>query len=117
MLNIKRPSPISSKRPRSVAWFEETVLMKWTADDARWLKHFRMPYALLKELETELLVDISPHPLAFRKDTIQSFKCICIAILTLASCAEYRVIGELFGVSEMSVSRCTLKVGMLLSCQ
>ena len=30
--------------------------------------------------------------------------------MTLASCAELRIIGELFGVGEKSVQRCTLKV-------
>lgn len=109
-LGRERAPPHTWKKPRSVVWFEETVKKEWGEDDDRWIQHFRMPYAVLKELEVTLLADIKPHPLSFRKDTIQSFKCLCIAIFTLASCSEYRVVGELFGVSEQTVSRCTLKV-------
>lgn len=85
-------------------------MTKWARDDSRWEENFRLPYPLIRELEEELLPDISPHPSSFRKDTIKPFKCLCIALMTLASCAEHRIIGELFGVSAKSVQRCTMKV-------
>ena len=54
--------------------------------------------------------DIIPDPHSFRKDTVDSFKRLCIALMTMASCAEHRIIGELFGVSAKTVQRCTLRV-------
>lgn len=109
-LFMTRNSPVVWKKPRSMSWYECTVLTKWEDNDDRWIQHFRMPLGLLQQLRIELLDDISPDPLAFRSDTIQSFKCLAIGIMTLASCSEYRIIGELFGVSEISVGRCTMKV-------
>ena len=97
-------------QPRSTVWWDDCVLKEWEADDSRWHENFRMPYHMLHDLEEQLCDDISPHPLHVRKDTINSWKCLCVGILTLASCSEYRLIGELFGISAKSVSRCTMKV-------
>lgn len=44
--------------------------------------------------------------LATVRSPIPLLKRVCIAIFKLASCAEYRVVGETFGVSTVSVFRC-----------
>lgn len=52
---------------------------------------------LRDELSPEIATVRTPIPLLKR---------VCIAIFKLASCAEYRVVGEAFGVSKVSVYRC-----------
>jgi len=53
--------------------------------------------------------ELAPHPLAFRP-SLSVEKKVAIVLFKLATCSEYRVIGNLFGVHKSTVHTCVYQV-------
>lgn len=75
------------------------------APDSLWIEHFRFPRERIEYIANLLKDELSPE-IGTVRAPIPLFKRVCIAIFKLATCAEYRVVGETFGVSKVSVYRC-----------
>ncbi len=69
-----------------------------------WLTHFRMSKTKFEQLCDRTGLSVAPLPWLGRRP-IPTNKRISIALYKLATCAEYRVVGEVFGVSKTSVHR------------
>ena len=87
---------------RSTVWFDDVLM---NAEDDRWIDHFRLPRREIENISQMLSEDLAPSE-AYIRQPVPLFKRVCIAIYKLASCAEYRVVAEQFGVSKQTVFRC-----------
>lgn len=92
--------------PRTDAWF---VMADVTLDDHEWYKHFRVSRPTFQYIIDQIQGEIS------RKDTrlraAVSTRCrVAMSLYYLASTAEYRTVGSLFGVSPSFVCICVREV-------
>lgn len=103
-------NPIRSRdlwsRRRSFAWFE---MVESTFDDTLWYENFRVTKGTFEYILTVVKDDIS------RKDTIMRTAVtpnhrLALTMYYLSSTAEYRTIGNLFGVSTSFVCLCVRDV-------
>jgi len=69
-----------------------------------WLTHFRLSKTTFEKLCDQIGLLGAPLPLPV-PGPIPTKKRIAIAVYKLATCAEYRVVGEVFGVSKTGVHR------------
>ena len=74
-------------------------------DDVLWHRHFRVPRSAMEMVNDLVKEDLQAAHGPNRKDTIPVFKRTCIAVYTLAHCAEFSCIGLSFGVSKQTVCR------------
>lgn len=89
---------------RRVKHFWEVVVQQHFTDEL-WLKHFRMSRATFSNLCDTIGPFVGPLRLSHRPP-VPTDKRVAIAVYKLASCAEYRVVGETFGVSKTTVHHC-----------
>ena len=73
-----------------------------------WLKHFRMTKQTFEMLCRCIGLSLTPDVLSRRPPL--PFKRIAVALYKLATCAEYRVVNETFGVSKTTVHLCVYAV-------
>ena len=85
------------KKERSTDWFDHIVLQ--TFDDDQWIKNFRMKRETFTSLCRDLEASLAPSDHAVR-DVVDIQKQVAITLYWLASSAEYRTIGNLFGVEK-----------------
>lgn len=104
---LRRRAPYIWERQRQQDFWEVIVNTHFTPN--LWLQHFRM-----SEATFEMLCNIiGPHVAPIQspgRPPIATKKRIAIALYKLATCAEYRVVGEVFGVRKTSVHRCVYAV-------
>lgn len=95
--------------PRSQEWWNEIVLEGFRNRD--WIINFRMTRTTFDYICQSISGELLPafNPISTR-ETIPPVKQVAIAIFYLASCCEYRIVGELFGVGKTSVWRCVHRV-------
>lgn len=95
--------------PREKGWWERIVLTEFR--DREWITHFRMSKRTFLLICQSLAGHLQPdfNPLSTR-EPISPEKQIAITLMYLASCCEYRIVGELFGVGKTSVWRCVHRV-------
>uniref|UniRef100_A0A3B3C1P4 Uncharacterized protein n=1 Tax=Oryzias melastigma TaxID=30732 RepID=A0A3B3C1P4_ORYME len=95
------------RKRRRVKHFWEIVVEEFTEE--LWIQHFCMTRSTFDELCDAVGPLVAPtvrcprQPVAVKKR-------IAIAIYKLATCAEYRVVAETFGVSKTTVHRCVYGV-------
>jgi len=94
-------------RDKSSDWYERIVLQ--TFDDEQWLANFRMSKGTFDLLCEKLKNCLTPSDKTVRS-VIDVQKQVAIAFYWLASSAEYRTIGNLFGVGKSTVCICIHKV-------
>jgi len=104
---------VSNKRiwmkHRSYHFWNHIVLN--TYDEAQWLESFRMRKQtfdilcniLKSKLEVKVLLLKSRESLSVEKQ-------VAVALYKLASCTEYRVVGNIFGIHKSTVKKCLYKV-------
>ena len=85
------------KKERSTDWFKHIVLE--TFDDDQWIENFRMKREIFASLCRDLEASLAPSNHAVR-DVVDIQKQVAITLYWLASSAEYRTIGNLFGVEK-----------------
>lgn len=95
------------KKERSTDWFEHIVLE--TFDDDQWIENFRMKRETFASLCRDLEASLAPSDHAV-KDVVDVQKQVAITLYWLASSAEYRTIGNLFGVGKSTVCSIVHKV-------
>lgn len=96
-------------KPRSNHFWNEIVLCTYTESD--WIESFRMCketfnelcFLLQPALEPKLVMLKSREPLSVEKQ-------IAVTLYKLASCAEYRVVGNIFGIHKSTVKKCLYRV-------
>nr|XP_032803752.1 uncharacterized protein LOC116939466 isoform X2 [Petromyzon marinus] len=95
--------------PQSQQWWECVVQERFA--DADWLREFRMRRATFERLCSLVAADVAPAAAAaFVRKPVDTRKRVAIALFKLATGAEYRVVGELFGVSKTTVHRYLYRV-------
>lgn len=77
--------------------------------ESLWLQHFRMTRPTFEMLCGYIGPDVAPI-IGCHRPPVPTRKQIAIALYKLATCAEYRVVGETFGVSKTTVHRCVYAV-------
>lgn len=87
---------------RNSTWYTE-VLLK--SNDELWIETMRLPRHAVEALAEELREELQPSDNCIRTP-VPLFKRVCISLYKLASCCEYRVAAEQFGVSKVTVFRC-----------
>ena len=95
------------KTERSTDWFDHIVLE--TFDDDQWIENFRMKRETFASLCRDLETSLAPIDHAVR-DIVDVQNQVAITLYWLASSAEYRTIGNLFGVGKSTVSSIVHKV-------
>ncbi|XP_061415051.1 uncharacterized protein LOC133347107 isoform X2 [Lethenteron reissneri] len=93
--------------PQSQHWWEFVVQEGFA--DVDWLREFRMRRATFERLCSLVAADVAPAA-AFVRKPVDTRKRVAIAIFKLATGAEYRVVGKLFGVSKTTVHRYLYRV-------
>lgn len=96
-------------KTRSNHFWNDIVLCTYT--DSDWIESFRMCketfndlcYLLQPALEPKPLLLISREPLSVEKQ-------VAVALYKMASCAEYRVVGNVFGIHKSTVKKCLFRV-------
>ena len=83
--------------------------MKAHFTDQLWVENFRLTRSGFEELCQLIGPAVSPASVCCRKP-VPTDERIAIALYKLATCAEYRVVGETFGVSKTTVHRCVYAV-------
>ena len=93
------------KRRRSEDWWKNTVP---GFDDEEWYENFRMRKGTFDWLCSQLDPILKPHPnpVAPGRSIISTEKRVAIALYKLAHVAEYKVVGNTFGVHKSSVHNC-----------
>lgn len=93
------------KRRRSEHWWKNTVP---GFDDEEWYENFRMRKGTFEWLCSRLDPVLKPHPnpVAPGRPILTTEKRVAIALYKLAHLAEYKVVGNQFGVHKSSVHNC-----------
>lgn len=73
-------------------------------EDTDWISNFRMKRDTFCKLVEILREEMSPS-LVFVREPVPVEKRIAVAVYKLASCAEYRTVGNLFGIHKSSVKK------------
>ena len=95
------------KKERSTDWFDHIVLE--TFDDDQWIENFRMKREIFASLCRDLEASLAPSDHAVT-GVVDVQKQVAITLYWLASSAEYRTIGNLFGVGKSTVCSIVHKV-------
>lgn len=82
--------------------------------DSLWIEHMRLPKNQIVWLANLLRDELSPQEPCVR-EPVPLLKRTCIAVYKLATCSEYRVVGEMFGVSKVTVFRCVNAFSLAMS--
>ncbi|CAN7945633.1 unnamed protein product, partial [Ixodes hexagonus] len=90
-------------KTRSNDWWDCIVLTQFTDED--WRDNFRMSHASFNELVSLMAPYMSPKPDCVRAP-VPLKKRVGIALYKMASCCEYRVVGNQFGVHKSTVKKC-----------
>lgn len=93
-------------RPRSFAWFE---MVETHFSDDQWYENFRVTKGTFAFLLSKVNQDIYRMDTIMRK-AISAKHRLAVTLYFLASTAEYRTIGNLFGVSAAFVCICVKEV-------
>lgn len=99
---LKRKPPKVWMKRRSSDWWNNIV--KTNSFD-EWMENFRVDRETFEYLCSEIGHELQPDPFCVR-EPLQVDTKVAIALYKLASCAEYRVVGNQFGVHKTSVHRC-----------
>ncbi|KAG2457800.1 CANX protein, partial [Polypterus senegalus] len=102
-----RRNPRVWERRRNKTFWEEVVERHFTEN--LWLQHFRMTRPTFEMLYGFISPDVAPIT-GCHRPPVPTQKRIVITFYKLATCAEYRVVGETFGVSKTTVHRCVYAV-------
>lgn len=94
---------------RSEDHWKRIILQNFS--DADWIQNFRMSKRTFQQLCEKLHNQLQPKE-AFLKsrEPLSVERQVAIAIYKLASCAEYRVVGSVFGVAKSTVHKCVYRV-------
>jgi hypothetical protein len=92
---------------RSTEWYNKTVLNDFSDED--WYENFRMKRENFFKLCSKLEHALAPASKTV-EEPLELTKKVAIAIYWLASTAEYRTIGNLFGVAKSTVHECVHQV-------
>lgn len=96
--NCERTHRIWTK-PRTTLWWDSIVKEHFTVSD--WIENFRMSKEVFIEICNLLRTDLAPKQNTISlREPLSVEKQIAICIYKFASCAEYRVIANNFGVSK-----------------
>lgn len=96
-------------KDRSEDHWNRIVLGRYS--DADWLEDFRMSKGSFVQLCKQLFNELKPKPAFLQsRKPLSVEKQVAIALYKLASCAEYRVVGAVFGVHKSTVKKCLYKV-------
>ena len=119
LMESARPRPVSRtiwRKPRSENWWD--LIVEQSFEDSDWQINFRMGRRTFDFLCQEL------HPFLEKEDTvfrqaINVRKRVAVALWRLATNADYRTIGHLFGISTASVCLildefCTVMANVIL---
>lgn len=81
-----------------------------------WLASFRMSKKTFTTLCDIVGTELKPKPLFLvSRQPLSVEKQVAIALYKLASCAEYRVIGDVMGVHKSTVRKCLFRVTMAIN--
>ena len=106
-LHIHSPMRSVWSKERSSYWWEHIVGQTFTSYD--WLENFRMSHATFMYLCNELRSTIEKDDTRMRK-AIPTEQRVALTLWFLATNADYRTIGHLFGVSKSTVCIVTKEV-------
>ncbi|KYM98112.1 Putative nuclease HARBI1 [Cyphomyrmex costatus] len=96
-------------KPRSNHFWQEIVLCTYT--DSDWIESFRMSAKIFNDLCFLLRPALEPKPLLLKsRESLSVEKQVAVALYKLASCAEYRVVGNVFGIHKSTVKKCLFRV-------
>uniref|UniRef100_A0A672NAF0 Uncharacterized protein n=1 Tax=Sinocyclocheilus grahami TaxID=75366 RepID=A0A672NAF0_SINGR len=99
---MARQMPYTWERPR-MRLFWEVIVRDFTED--LWIQNFRMNASTFFQLCSAIGPLVAPAA-SCPREPVSTNKRIAIAVYKLATCAEYRVVAETFGVSKTTVHRC-----------
>lgn len=102
-----RWDPYIWERQRQQVFWEFVVTIHFTPN--LWLWHFRMSEGTFEMLCNIIGPSVAPAEFPGQRP-IATKKLIAIALYKLASCVEYRVVGETFGVSKTTVYCCVYAI-------
>lgn len=89
---------------RSNDFWENIVLKHYT--DIQWIESFRMSKASFLQLCELIEKDLKPKETFLKpREPLTVQKQVAVALYKLASCAEYRVIGNVFGIHKSTVKK------------
>ena len=94
-------------KERSSTWWEQVVNLTFTDQD--WLENFRVSHSTFLYLCDELRAEVEKQNTIMRR-AVSTEKRIAITLWFLATGADYRTIGHLFGVSKSTVCVITKEV-------
>ena len=100
LLAMTMPMRVTWEYERSTQWWERVVNQTFTASD--WLNNFRMSRSTFLYLCNEIRSKITKKDTEMRP-AILAEKRVALTLWFLATNADYRTIGHLFGVSKASV--------------
>ena len=86
------------EKPRSSDWWEQVVLSTFTSED--WLSNFRVSRSTFNYLCEKLSCIVARSDTVMRR-AIPMEKRVAMTLWFLATGADYRTIGHLFGVSSL----------------
>lgn len=89
-------------KTRSDDWWNQIVLQQFTED---WKDNFRMTHASFLELVSLMAPAMSPRQ-DYVRTPVPVSKRVAIALYKMASCCEYRVVANQFGVHKSTVKKC-----------
>lgn len=96
-------------KTRSNDFWQRIVRQHFTPFD--WLATFRMSEETFIELCDIIRSELEPKPLfLISRQPLSVEKQVAITLYKLASCAEYRVIGDVMGVHKSTVRKCLFRV-------
>lgn len=82
-----------------------------TYDEAQWLESFRMRKDTFHRLCNILKSEIKLKPVFLKsREPLSVQKQVTVALYKLASCAEYRVVGNIFGIDKSTIKKCLYRV-------
>lgn len=87
---------------------ENHWLLMWAKyTEEQWIEDFRINKSVFSYLCEELRTILTPkaNPICNNRRTTSVEKQIAIALYKLASCAEYRIVGSVFGVHKSTVKK------------
>jgi len=96
-------------KKRSNEFWESIVLHYYT--DLEWLESFRMSKMSFLKLCDLLKNELQPKMQFLKaREPVSVKKQVAIALYKIASCSEYRVVGNVFGVHKSTVKKCLYRV-------
>ena len=99
---LQRKSRTCWMRVRSKDWWERVVLMEF--DDEEWKENFRMTRRSFNKLCVMMEGVMRPESVTVRAPVPLEMR-VAIVLYTLASCAQYRIVANQFGVHKSTVKK------------